>query len=103
MHLEWLGQLRFQTFQTLVPPHWFVQAHRLVNNRWVPLSEFDRSFPDSNYVGAYFDQLCAAGRWLGLPKPASYLRIFAPRAPVIVRMLAVDHLGVWTVRQECNK
>lgn len=108
MRLEWLGQrfgFRVRPPVSVLPVHWKVEAYKLVSNRWVKMPEYDRSFPHSDYVGAYYDSLCLRGRSLALASSYGTFirRIFADSPPVVVRMLGVDHLGVWTVKQECRK
>jgi hypothetical protein len=101
MNLEWLGQFRFRTFQQVRPNVYAVVAYHLVGSRWVKMDQFDRGFPDSNYVGAYYDSLCAKKRNLGVPTARSFISTFAAKAPVLVRMFVfID--GQWTVQQECK-
>jgi hypothetical protein len=70
-----------------------------VTYQWIQLRQYDKNYPDSNYVGAYFDELCAKGRTLGpLIKSGNTVR----NSPVIVRMFRNDE-GAWVVQQECRK
>jgi hypothetical protein len=117
-----LGQFSFRIGPALAPPRpaeYLVRAYTYVavipnttletwrtfvvptpaTFQWIQMHQYDRSYPDSNYVGAYFDELCARGRALGpLIKSGNTVR----NSPVIVRMFRNDE-GTWVIQQECQK
>jgi hypothetical protein len=66
--------------------------------QWIQMHQYDRSYPDSNYVGAYMDELCARGRAIGPQiKSGNTVR----NSPVIVRLFRNDE-GVWVMERECR-
>jgi hypothetical protein len=103
MYDSWLGQFSFRLRPALVVPSsapWAVKAYKFTGGQWVEMTQYSRTYPDSNYVGTYFNELCRIGRGLAA---SWFVRLFSPTStPVIVRLFHFDS-GQWNVREECRK
>jgi hypothetical protein len=90
--------VRAYTYVLIVPSIFSGDIFQRPRFEWIQMHQYDRSYPDSNYVGAYMDELCAKGRAIGpLVKGGNTVR----NSPVIVRLFRNDE-GVWVMERECR-
>jgi hypothetical protein len=108
--LEWLGQFSFFVptvpLTTPRPAEYAVKAYRTESpsgGNWLMMERYTRYYPDSNYVGAYFDELCSKGRMLGPTVTRKSLFSSTTRNfPVLIQMYHFNGSS-WDVMKECRK
>jgi len=110
MNFRWLSQFGYRLAPTLAPagpPAYVVQAYRPESpsgGKWLLMTQYTKYFPDSNYVGAYFDDLCRRGR--SLAPTVTSKSLFSSKTrnfPVIIKQFMKDASGNWVLQRECQK